>query len=75
MKCPLCDRKAETDLCPNHQEAKDRLEEAYGAWAHAYGALERKAYLDRVITNVQSGQWAKEVAELLRGRLNDQKDA
>jgi hypothetical protein len=33
--------------------------------------MDWKVYLDRVITNGETGQWAKEVAELLAGRLND----
>jgi len=73
MKCQVCGRQATTDLCLYHQEAKERVESAYGAWVRAYGAMGWKTYLDRVITNSQTGQWAKEVAELLEGRSYDKK--
>jgi hypothetical protein len=71
MKCRLCSRDAADDLCRYHAGAKERIESAYGAWVAAYGGMDWKAYLDRVITNGETGQRAKEVAELLAGRLND----
>ena len=71
MKCLLCGRAATVELCRYHQEAREAVEAAYPRWREAYGELGRKAYLDRVITNGQSGQWAKEVARLLVGRLDD----
>jgi hypothetical protein len=71
MKCQLCSRQAAGHLCRYHLEAKEKVEAAYDLWVKAYGSMERKAYLDRVITNAQSGQWAKEVARLLEGRLDD----
>ncbi len=73
MKCQICDREAPVDLCRYHRDAKTRLEAAYPLWVEAYGSLEWKAYLDRVITNSQTGQWAKEVAQMLEGRFNDKK--
>jgi len=71
MKCPLCSREATGELCRYHSRAKERVESAYDSWVKAYGAMDWKTYLDRVITNAETGQWAKEVAELLVGRLND----
>ena len=75
MKCLLCSREAATELCRCHSRAKERLESAYGLWVKAYGAMDWKTYLDRVITNAETGQWAKEVAKLLVGRLNDKNNA
>lgn len=74
MKCQLCSREAITDLCRYHQEAKAHVESTYRLWVRAYGSMEWKTYLNRVITNGQTGQWAKEVAELLEGRLIDKKN-
>ncbi|HME19623.1 MAG TPA: hypothetical protein VKF15_07810 [Nitrososphaerales archaeon] len=71
MKCRLCSRDAAGDLCPYHMRAKENVEAAYEAWVRAYGGMDWKTYLDRVITNGETGQRAKEVAELLVGRLND----
>lgn len=66
MKCVLCSREAVTGLCQYHQEAKEKLKAAYPLWVEAYGGIDWKDYLDRVIYNVQTGQWAKETAELLK---------
>jgi hypothetical protein len=74
MKCRICKREGTDGLCRYHQEAKKRVESAYGLWVNAYGFMGRKTYLDRVITNNQTGLWAKEVAELLKGDLNDKKN-
>jgi hypothetical protein len=67
MKCPLCGREAPADLCPYHLAAKGRVEAAYPQWVKAYGRMEWKEYLDNVKRNVQTGQWAKEIAEFLQG--------
>lgn len=73
MGCLLCRRESTSDLCRYHQAAKEELESAYDRWIKAYGSMGWKTYLDRVITNGQTGQWAKEVAKLLEGRLDDKK--
>lgn len=75
MKCLLCSRETDDDLCRYHAGARKNLESAYAEWVKAYGSLEWKAYLDRVITNDQTGQWAKEVAQLLAGRVDDKKNS
>ena len=67
MKCKLCRRDAVSEFCAYHQAAKERVREAYPLWVRAYGAVEWKAYLDNVKRNVQTGQWAKEIAEFLEG--------
>ncbi len=67
MKCRACEREAETDLCAYHQAAKAKLEVAYPLWVRAYGRIEWKDYLDNVKRNVQTGQWAKEIAAVLEG--------
>ena len=67
MKCALCGREAVVRLCPYHEEAKVKVEAAYPLWVKAYGKLEWKDYLDNVKRNPQTGQWSKEIAELLQG--------
>jgi hypothetical protein len=67
MKCPICGREAVPDLCRYHTEAKERVREAYPFWVKAYGNIEWKDFLDNVKRNPQTGQWAKEIAEFLRG--------
>ncbi len=65
MKCLLCERDAVSDMCQYHQAAKERVKSTYRLWVEAYGTMEWKDYLHRVIHLKQTGQWAKEIAELL----------
>ena len=67
MKCLVCGKEGEADLCRRHAEAKDRLEAAYPLWVKAYGEASWEWFLDNVKRNVQTGQWAKETAEFLHG--------
>ena len=67
MKCLICGREAFTDLCSYHVEAREKVRAAYPLWVKAYGNMEWKEFLDNVKHNPQTGQWAKEIAELLRG--------
>ncbi|MDG6901816.1 MAG: hypothetical protein JRM80_07635 [Nitrososphaerota archaeon] len=65
MKCRLCERQAENDLCRYHLEAKGNLEAAYAHWVEAYGSLSHEEYLRRVAKNPESGAWAVEVAKMM----------
>jgi hypothetical protein len=66
MKCHICGREAVSDLCRYHAEAKEKVRAAYPLWVKAYGSIEWNDFLDNVKRNPQTGQWAKEIAELLR---------
>jgi len=66
MKCPICGREASGNLCMYHLAAKSKVDEAYPKWIKAYGGIEWNEYLDNVKRNVQTGQWAKEIAEFLQ---------
>ena len=67
MKCLVCGKESDGELCLRHSEAKERLRSAYPLWVKAYGGIEWDKYLDNVKRNVQTGQWVKEIAEFLRG--------
>ncbi len=67
MKCRVCGREGASDLCAYHSAAKEKVEAAYPLWVRGYGKMEWKEYLDRVKRNVQTGQWAKEIADFLQG--------
>ena len=67
MKCRICGREGPGDLCRHHAAAKKSLEIAFPLWVRAYGEIGWEKYLDNVKHNVQTGQWAKEVAEFLQG--------
>jgi hypothetical protein len=71
MKCRHCNRETKASLCEYHLRAEERLKTCYQLWVGAYGSIEWNVYLDRVIMNVQTGLWAKEVAKVLRGETND----
>ncbi len=67
MKCPLCGRETISEFCRYHEEAKEKVQQAYPLWVKAYGRIEWRDYLDNVKRNPQTGQWAKEIAEALKG--------
>ena len=67
MKCPLCGRNAEKELCNYHSAAKEEVEATYPLWVKAYGRIEWKEYLDSVKRNPQTGKWVREISEFLIG--------
>ena len=69
VKCKLCGREGAGELCTYHEEARAGVKAAYPRWVRAYGTIEWNDYLDNVKRNVQTGQWAKEIAEFLQGGL------
>ncbi len=71
VKCKLCSREAVSDLCRYREGAKRRVDAGYRTWVKAYGEIEWEDYLDKVKRNEQTGQWAKEIAEMLEGLHND----
>lgn len=74
MKCRLCQRPSESEagFCRYHGRAKVALEEAYKVWKNAYGELTWAQYLDKIIKNQETGQWASEVAKLMeKGESGD----
>ena len=72
--CRLCKRECAKSsvLCKFHLIAKSNLESGYRVWAEAYGSITMKEYLQRIGRNKESGQWVKEVAELLAKESVDQ---
>ena len=67
ITCRLCKRGCAQSsvLCKFHLAAKTNLESGYGQWKEAYGSMTMKEYLQRIGRNKESGQWVKEVADLL----------
>ena len=65
--CRLCKRgcAASSAFCANHLAAKRNLESGYKKWSEGYSGMEWGEYLRRIGQNPETGQWAKEVAELL----------
>jgi hypothetical protein len=65
--CRLCKRESapSSALCGDHLIAKRNVESGYKQWSDAYGAITWKEYLKKIGNNAETGQWAKEVAELL----------
>lgn len=52
-------------LCRYHLAAKRKVDSQYARWNEAYGGITWKEYLLKVADSSETGQWAKEVAELL----------
>jgi calcineurin-like phosphoesterase family protein len=71
VKCRLCGREAVSNLCKYHEKAKRKVEVGYHSWVEAYGEMEWKDYLHKVKHNERTGQWAKEIAEMLEGLQDD----
>jgi hypothetical protein len=67
LNCQICGRESDGNLCSYHLAAKNKVEAAYPLWVRAYGGIEWMKYLDSVKRNVQTGRWAKEIAEYLEG--------
>ncbi len=67
MVCRLCKRECapSSDLCEYHLAAKRNLESGYARWKEAFGGMTWGEYLDRIRRSAETGQWAKEVAEML----------
>jgi hypothetical protein len=65
--CRLCKRECapSSALCQNHLTARRNVESGYKQWSEAYGGITWKEYLKRIRQNAETGQWAKEVAEIL----------
>jgi hypothetical protein len=65
--CRLCKRDCapSSALCKYHLMAKRNIESGYKQWMEAYGDLTMKEYLQKIGRNPETGQWAKEVAELM----------
>jgi hypothetical protein len=65
--CLLCKRECapSSNLCRYHLIAKTNLESGYKRWSEAYGVMSWKEYLRKIGQNAETGQWAKEVAQLL----------
>lgn len=65
--CRLCARETapSSPFCQYHLGARRNLDSAYKVWNEAYGGMTWAEYLRRVIQSKETGQWAREVAELL----------
>jgi hypothetical protein len=65
--CRLCKRDCaeSSDLCEYHLTAKRNVEAGYEKWNRAYGGVTWKEYLQRLQQSAETGQWAREVAEML----------
>jgi len=65
--CRLCKRECapSSTLCKYHLAAKRSVESAYRQWNEAYGGIAWKVYLQRISQDTETGEWAKQVADLL----------
>ncbi len=67
MKCEVCRRETEVDssLCAFHKRAGEALRSGYRLWREAYGELSWEEYLDGIIENGETGEWAVDVARMM----------
>ncbi len=66
--CIICDReKISENYCKYHEKAYENVMAAFHDWQEGYGELSFIEYLQKIIENPATGDWAREVAEdLLR---------
>lgn len=66
--CRLCRKESvpPSAFCKSHLLAKKNVESGYRQWAVGYGgSVSWQDYLRSISKNGETGQWAREVAELL----------
>jgi len=73
MKCKICGRRTESELCKLHEEARRNLLKNYEAWKRSM-SVSWEEYLREIQRNPFAGVWAKEVAQhlLVSGSANEQ---
>jgi len=66
LKCKVCEREtaANSEYCELHEAAHRNLIEKYEDWKKALG-ISWKEYLNEIVKNPLTGEWAKEVAQRL----------
>ena len=65
MKCVICNKEASKDsYCELHLKAYENVIKKYDIWKRASGVFWRE-YLNEIVKNPLTGEWAKEVAEHL----------
>ena len=64
MKCKICKRESASEFCNFHQKAYENLMKNFEEWKKALN-ISWVDYLNEIIKNPYTGEWAKEVAEYL----------
>lgn len=74
--CLLCrrERAESSELCRYHLMAKRKVEAAYRRWSEAYGGMTWQDYLEAISKSKETGQWAREVAEMLSKKTDALKE-
>ena len=69
----MCWRESRTKegLCFYHAEAYRSLSEGYRRWCIAYGELDERRYLERLLELSECGEWVKDVAKMQLKRLKE----
>lgn len=61
MKCIICSKQSNGELCEWHSLAYEKLKEAFKLWENATD-ISWERFLEEVKRNPHTGSWAKEVA-------------
>jgi len=64
MKCKVCGRGAESELCELHKEAYENLRKKYEDWKKSTN-ISWIEYLKEIQKNLYAGIWVKEVVQYL----------
>lgn len=66
MKCKICEKETavNSEYCELHEAAHRNLVKKYEDWKKAL-SISWKEYLNEIVKNPLTGEWAKEVAQRL----------
>jgi len=73
VKCKICSKEAISEYCELHEKAYESLVKTYDDWKEAL-EISWKEYLKEVVINQYSGVWAKEVAQYLLEKGDENRD-
>jgi hypothetical protein len=64
--CAVCYREVVArgkKYCIYHSQAYDSLQKQYATWVHAFGGISKVDYMNKLLTQSQTGSWVKEVID------------
>ena len=64
MKCKLCYRESNDNLCNYHQKAYLNLTSGFEKWCKAYKRIDWETYIQKVFEMPDTGIWVKDCCKL-----------
>jgi len=64
LRCEICSKESDKELCGRHSRAHELLKETFKRWQSAM-EISWERYLEEIRSNPKTGSWVKEVAEYI----------